>query len=360
MNASNSKLLFIINTPSQAHTWRHVIAGLRNDGHDVKILAREYGSTPELLNSFGFSCTSFKPVGSKLSRLLAVARHFQKCYVLAREIRPSLIVGFGMDAAVVGSLLGKPCVAFFDDEHTLWQNRMTGLLATWVITPDTFQRTLGKKHVRMKGYKELAYLHPRYFTPDPAIFNELKVERNEPYVILRFNLMDAIHDIGMQGISGSGQIELVQEFEKYGRVFVSPEGSLPAALEKYRLKIPYQRIHHALYFANLLVSNSCTMTTEAAILGTPAVRIHPIVGRNDPMIFSELERKYGLIYSFRTNAAAVQKAIELVSRPGLKEEWMEKRRKLLAEKIDVTNFLLSFIEDSLDKNKGMVRLGQTA
>lgn len=360
MNSERNRLLFIVNTPSQAHTWHHVIDGLNKDGYETKILAREYGNTPELLNSFGFSCTSFKPVGSKLSRLLAVSRHFQKCYLLAREVRPSLIIGFGLDAAVVGSMLGKPCVAFFDDEHTQWQNRMTSLLATRVITPDTFQKTLGKRHVRVKGYKELAYLHPRYFSPDPVIFKELKIGLHEPYVILRFNLLDAIHDIGRHGLSITNQIDLVREFEKYGHVFVSPEGSLPPEIEKNRLKIPYQRIHHALYFANMLVSNSCTMTTEAAILGTPAVRVHPIVGHNDPKIFSELEHKYGLIYSFHTNGAAVQKAIELLSKPGLKNEWEQKRKTLLSEKIDVASFLLHFIEDSLDGHRGVVSLGQTA
>jgi len=361
MNASNNKLLFIINTPSQAHTWRHVIEGLLTNGFDVNILAREYGDTPKLLRSFGFPYTTFKPVGSKFWRLLAIANHFQTCYRIARDIRPSLIIGFGLDAAVVGFMLGKPSVAFFDDEHTVWQNKMTSLLATRVITPDTFQKTLGKKHIRMKGYKELAYLHPAYFAPDATIFDDLKIGRHEPYVILRFNLLDAIHDIGKHGLSVSSQIDLVKKFEKHAHVFVSPEGSLPKELERYRLQIPYDRIHHALYYANLLVSNSCTMTTEAAILGTPAVRIHPIVGRNvDPMIFSELEQRYGLIYSFRNTGDAVQKAIELVSKPGLKEEWAEKRKILLNDKIEPTNFLLLFIEHSLDGTSEKLQLGQVA
>ncbi|MDO8578461.1 MAG: DUF354 domain-containing protein [Dehalococcoidales bacterium] len=359
MTASNNKLLFIINTPSQAHTWRHVIEGLLTNGSDVNILAREYGDTPKLLRSFGFPYTTFKPVGSKFWRLLAVVNHFQTCYRIARDIRPSLIIGFGLDAAVTATLLGKPSVAFFDDEHTVWQNRMTSLLATRIITPDTFQKTLGKNHVRMKGYKELAYLHPSYFAPDPTIYDELKIERGEPYVILRFNLLDAIHDIGRHGLSVSSQIDLVKKFEKHAHVFVSPEGSLPKELERYRLQIPYDRIHHALYYANLLVSNSCTMTTEAAILGTPAVRIHPIVGRNvDPMIFSELEQRYGLIYSYRNTRDAVQKAIELISRPTLKEEWTKKRKKLLADKIDVANILLRFIEHSLDTGTEKMQLEQ--
>lgn len=345
MPTQRQRPLFIINTPSQAHAWRHIVEELLAGGHDVRILAREYGSTPQLLNSFGFPCTTFKPVGTKVWRLLAVLGHFEKCYRMARGFSPSMVVGFGLDAAVTSAMFRKPCIAFFDDEHTYVQNRLTSMLATWAITPDTFDRTLGKNHIRMRGYKELAYLHPKYFEPDITIYDELKINRHEPFVILRFNLLDAIHDIGMHGLSVSNQLELVREFEKHARVLISPEGSLPRDLERYRLTIPFNRIHHALYYAQLLVSNSCTMTTEAAILGTPAVRIHPIVARaTEPKVFAELEKKYELIYSFSETGRAVRKAIDLISKPGIKEEWGQKRQRLLADKIDVNRFILDFIE----------------
>lgn len=343
-----TRALFIVNTPSQAHTWRHVVEELQARGCDVSILARDYGGTPGLLNSFGLTCTTFRPVGSKFWRLLTVMKHFENCYDLAKPFSPSMVVGFGLDAAVTATRLRRPCVAFFDDEHTPWQNRMTSLLATWVITPDTFARTLGKKHVRMPGYKELAYLHPSQFKPDVNIFDQLKIDKYERYVILRFNLVDAIHDIGSHGLRVSSQVELVREFEKHARVFISPEGGLPEELERYRLRIPFDRIHHALYYAHLLVSNSCTMTTEAAILGTPAVRIDPIVGRHDPRVFTELQEKYELAYSFSDPGKAVQKAIELISTPGVKEEWAKRRQKLLNDKIDVTKFMLGYVESCLD------------
>jgi uncharacterized protein len=339
-----NRLLFIINTPGQAHTWHFIIKNLIERGCQVKILARDYGSTPDLLHAFGFQFTVFHPVGSQVWRLAAVARHFEKCYTLSRGFAPTAVLGFGLDAAVVAAMFRKPCIAFFDNEHTYWQNRMTAILARWVITPDTFQKTLGKNHIRVASCKEMAYLHPSSFKPDVTVYDELKINRGEPYIIMRFNLIDAIHDIGMHALPISSQIELVKQFEKYARVFISPEGALVSELEPYRLKIPYHRIHHALYFASLLVSDSCTMTTEAAVLGTPAVRIHPIVGRNtDPAIFRELEEKYNLVYSFHDFTGALQKALQLISRPGLKAEWDYKRRKLMLEKIDFNDFMLDFI-----------------
>jgi hypothetical protein len=87
------------------------------------------------------------------------------------------------------------------------------------------------------------------------------------------------------------------------------------------------------------------MTTEAAILGTPVIRCNSFVGPNDMGNFIELERKYDLIYSFRNTEQAIQKAIELIQRTDLKEQWAKKREKLLADKIDVTRFMVDFIED---------------
>ncbi len=345
VDIDSSRPLFIVNTPSQAHTWRHVIRELLDSGRNVKILARDYGGTPRLLTAFGFEFSTFQPVGSQLGRLAGALKHFASCYRLARHHYPSLIIGFGLDAAVTAFRFKKPCIVFFDDEHTVFQNRVTTALATWVVTPDTFEHKLARNHIRVNGYKELAYLHPAYFQPDISVYDELGLPPGQPYVMLRFNLMDAIHDIGMHKLGMSSQIELVREFEKYARVFVSPEGELPRELEKNRLPIRYDRIHHALSFAHLLVSNSCTMTTEAAILGTPAVRVHPIVGRGtDPTIFSELERRYDMTYSFSDPASAIRKAIELISRPGLKKEWACKRARLLEDKIDMTKFMLNFIE----------------
>jgi predicted glycosyltransferase len=137
----------------------------------------------------------------------------------------------------------------------------------------------------------------------------------------------------------------VKGLSKYARVFISPEGPLSKELEGYRLSIPHERIHHALYYAQLLVTDTQTMTTEAAILGTPVVRCNSFVGPKDMGNFIELEQKYDLIYSYRKSEQAMQKAIELIQLPNLKEQWAKKQQKLLADKIDVTQFMVDFIEN---------------
>jgi uncharacterized protein len=339
------RLIFIINTPGQAHTWRYVIEGFQARGHCLKILARDYGSTIHLLTDFGFKFTTFKPVGALSWRLLGSFMHLEKCYQLSQGFNPSMFIGFGIDAAITAARYRKPCIVLVDDEHTYMQNRMTSLLANAIITPDTFRKTLGEKHIRIQSFKELAYLHPKYFKPDISIFDELNIPRGEKYIILRFNVFDAVHDIGMRGFPASYQMKLVTELERFARVFIAPEAKLSSELDKYRLTVPFSRIHHVLYYSSLLVCDTGTMTTEAAILGTPVVRVQSIVGHKDPRSFDELGRKYGLIFSYRDPEVGLQKAVNLIQIPGLKEEWARRRQKLLADKIDITQYMMDFIEN---------------
>jgi len=213
-----------------------------------------------------------------------------------------------------------------------------------IITPSGFKADLGKKHIKIPSYKELAYLHPNHFSPNPSVFNELKLSPGDKYVILRFNAFDAVHDINRKGFSLEDKYGLVDELEPFARVFISSETPLPKALKPYELPAGVNHIHHVLCYAHLLVTDTQTIATEAAVLGVPTVRCNNFVGPNDMSNFIELEKKYGLIFSYNRADVAINKASELVKRNDIKAEWAEKRKKLLADKIDLTDFMIDFIE----------------
>ena len=347
------RILFVINTEGQVHTWKHTMKILSAQGHVVVIRARKYGVTLELLDAEGFRYTSFVPIRSRYFKAIDLIKQAAFYGIKARiRIRPDCVIGFGIDAVVIAKMLGKPSIVFNDSEDLGVQNSLMKAFANTIITPDCFKLDLGKKHIRIQSYKELAYLHPNRFTPDPAILNELGVKPGEKYVILRFNMFDAVHDIGRHGFTASDQFRLAKELEKYVRVFISPEGSLAKELESYRLPIAYDRIHHALFYAQMLVSDTGTMTTEAAVLGTHAVKCNSNVGEFGN--FMELEQKYKLIHCYQRSEQAIRKAVELIQQPDLKEQWAIKREKLLADKIDFTQFMVDFIEkypDSFKKYK---------
>lgn len=201
------------------------------------------------------------------------------------------------------------------------------------------------KLIKYSGYHELAYLHPKRFSPDKSILKELGVEEGEKYVIIRFVSWNASHDMGHRGISYDNKIKAVTEFKKYAKVFISSESHLPGTLEKYRIKIQPERMHDALAFAVFIFGESATMVSEAVSLGVPGIYLD-----NSGRFYTfEQEEIYGLCYTYTESLddqmKAIEKGVELLSTPNLKERWQVKRQKMLADKIDVTSFLVWFIEN---------------
>ena len=196
-------------------------------------------------------------------------------------------------------------------------------------------------------------MHPNHFKPDIDIYNNLGLNKNRKYIILRFGAFDSYHDIGITGFSMKDKRKLVNELEKYAKVFISSELPLASEFKDYAFPLPPERMHDALYYASLLVGDTQTTTTEAACLGTPAIRSNSWVGPSDMSNFIELERDYGLIYNIRDPDTAIEKAVELIQRPYLKQEWQKRREKLLDDKIDLTAFMVWFIQNYPESQKIM-------
>ena len=77
------RILFYIYTPAQAHTWSCVIRDLIKMGHEVKIIARDYGSTVDILSQKGFQVSSFKPIAMKFKRQFEIFTVLKKGYKIS-------------------------------------------------------------------------------------------------------------------------------------------------------------------------------------------------------------------------------------------------------------------------------------
>ena len=346
------RALFCINTPAQAHTWRFVIEGLKDKGYKFEILARDYGSTPELLDSFGLPYTKFQPFAWKFIRIFEILIHLKEGWKASRRLDPTVIIGFGVDAALIAAMLGKPCILFTDMEPVKLQNILNKMFASIVITPECYKGNFGKKHLRIQGYKELFYLHPNRFQPDPGIFTELGIKKGEKYALLRFNAIDSVHDIGRHGLSLEYRYRLVRELEKYCRVFISPEDDIPTDLQGYILPVNPERIHQVLKYAWLYVGDGGTMAVEAALLGTPAILFGIYTNGseyvNDLLIFGnfdEMVHRYHLIQEARNVDQALEKAYRILGDENSKTRQMQMTEDVIKSKIDATGFMLSFIEN---------------
>jgi len=341
------RILIDIEHPAHVHFFKNFAWQMREKGHQILISAFDKEVTLELLRAYNFE---YDLCGKQGNSLFASAKQLLerdcRVYRLVRRFKSDVIIGIGDIVGAHASKVTKATsIVFTDTENAKLANILTFPFADVICTPSCFKKDLGEKQVRYNGYHELAYLHPNYFKPDPSVLKELGLTEGEKFVILRFVAWQAVHDVGQHGFDMLTKRRLVKEIEKYVRVFITSESPLPSEFEKYRITTPPEKVHDLLYYATLLIGDTQTMTTEAALLGTPAIRCNSFVGPNDMGNFVELEREYDLIYSFREPDKAIKKALELIQQPDLKEQWAKKRQRLLSDKIDVTKFMVDFIEN---------------
>jgi predicted glycosyltransferase len=247
-------------------------------------------------------------------------------------------------AAQIAWLLRKPHISF-EDTFNFEQINLYKPFTKVILSSDYDHPELGRKDIRYAGYHELAYLHENKFKSDSGIIDLLKLKPDEKFVLLRFVAFDATHDKRHKGISKENKVKLFNDFSGIAKVLISSERELPAELEPYRIMIPPEKMHDVIAISDLLFSESATMTSEAAVLGVPAI----YVDRKGRYYTKELEEKYNLVYNYSDSesdqAKAIEKGIEILSTDGIKEIWQKKRLRMLQDKIDVTDFLVWFIEN---------------
>ncbi len=347
------KIVVDINHPAHVHYFKHFIWQMQERGHEILITTIDKEVTLELLNAYQlpYLCLGKhqKGIGKKI---FSIPIKDIRMFLAVFRFHPDIFIGFGsIRAAHVSRLLQKPCIALDDTEHATWEHLLYVPCTDAIITPIWFKKDFGSKHIRYDGYTELAYLHPDYFTPDIGVLDEIGLCEGDRFVIVRFVSWDASHDIGHTGIMHKK--ELIETILPYARVFISSEGVLPKELEPYRIRIPPERLHHLLYYATLYIGEGATTASECAVMGTHALYVNTLrLGYTD-----EEEEAYGLVYTFSDptgmEEAVIKKAVELLTNKNIKAEGREKRVKLLKDKIDLTQYIIWFVEqypDSLISN----------
>ncbi|MGA0557718.1 DUF354 domain-containing protein [Larkinella sp. VNQ87] len=339
------KILIDIGHPGHVHYFRNAVRLLEQKGHQIVITARDKEVTFSLLQAYGLPYVS-RGAGGKglLGKLLYLLKGNAALARVARRFRPDLFLSFGSPyAAQVSKLFGKPHIAFDDTEHAKLEHLMYLPFTDTVVTPGPFRKDLGAKQLRYKGFIELCHLAPTQFRPDERVLAELGLTRQDRFVILRFISWGASHDVGQQGMNRNQKVELVEKLSRYAKVFISSEGALPPELEAHRFRLAPEKLHHLLAFASLYIGEGSTTASECALLGVPNILINSLLAPETcPGVHIELER-YGLQELFVTFDGVLEKAMSLLSSSS-REVWQERRQAMLAEKIDVTAFMVWLVE----------------
>ena len=341
------KIAIYVGHPTQYHFFRHTIAALKSKGHKILLLVKTKDILIELLDYYREEYINVLPsdrTDSTWGIMIGLLKREVQLFKHIKPFHPDIALGTDPALAHVSRLLHVPCITCLEDDIDVIPQlaKITYPFTTKIFAPhvcDVGRYTYKKNGY--DGYMKLAYLHPRYFIPDRSIVQKLT---SAPYFLIRLSKLKAYHDRKINGISRDLLSELVKQLEGRGNIFISSEDTTYPDIEQYKLHIHPAHIHHFLYFADLLISDSQSMSVEAAVLGTPSIRISDFTGRIG--VLEELEHRYGLTFGFKPDHTQLihQKMDDILTNNEAPNIWDMKRKHMLKDKIDITAFLVEQVE----------------
>jgi len=344
------KILFHLGHPAHFHLFKNVIKNLKENGNQISILIKKKDVLEDLLKEENFEYKNILEKGRMNTSVgMAYGLVSQNLSILkyCLKNKQDLLVGCSTGIAHAGSLLGVPSIYVNEDDVNVIKTfaKITFPWINSIIVPEVCD--MGKwegKKVGYAGYNELAYLHPKNFTPNREIVDKY-FDSKERYFIIRLAELTAHHDDGVKGINKEIVKRIIELLEPHGKIWITSERKIEKEFEKYRIAINPKDMHNVMSFASFYIGDSQTMAAEAGVLGVPFIRFNDFVGKISYL--KELEEKYELGYGIKTNE--VDKLYEtikqLLEMPNLGRVFAERRKKMLDEKIDLSQFLTWFLEN---------------
>lgn len=352
----HNRIAVFLGHPAHYHLFKYVVAELERQGVEVDYLVKRKDLLEDLVQRSGHDyyvvrsherCAKgkFGLAWSLISMELKMT-----AYLLRR--RPRLLIG--TYAPILSHLTGVPMIICCEDDAAVVPRfaRTSYPYATAILAPQCCDGgPWDSKMTKYNGFQKLAYLHPNRFSPQWEVVEPLLRNPQRPFVLMRFAKLQAHHDDKIKGMTNEVAWQLIQKLTPQYDVYITSERPLSPELEPYRLAINPLEIHHWLAFASIYLGDSQSMAVEAAMLGTPSLRFSDFAGKIG--VLEELEHRFQLTFAIPPSnpVQLFAKVDELMAMPDLRETFQQRRKQMLSEKIDVTEFLVQFLTDFLAKTK---------
>jgi predicted glycosyltransferase len=341
------KIAFGLGHPAHFHLFKKTIEIL-SEKHQVILLISQKDILINLVKSSGFHFELLLSKNYGTSLVNKAVKAVNSTFTTFKHLNtfdPDIIITCLPQLIWVGRLKGIPSFFVGEDDYAITkiQGKITYPFVSGVLMPTvTDIGPYKNKKISYNGYQKLAYLHPQYFSPDRS---KVDIPLGEKYFILRFSSLNAYHDINANGLSDILANKILSCLSQYGKVIISSERDLPEGLNEYRFKGNLEDIHHYMAFAEMFIGDSQSMCAEAGLLGTPFIRYNNFVGKIGYL--NEIENKYHLGFGIKNGneELLIQKIMDLLNTPGLKNIFLGRMQNMLEEKIDVTRFYVWFIEN---------------
>jgi len=345
------KVLFYFGHPAQYLFLRQTIKRLKDSGnHSAIIVIKTKDVLEDLIKNDGLDYINILPEvrrKSKFSIIISLLKRNIRLIPIVLKAKPDLMIGTDASVAHVGKLLGIKRITITEDDYDVISSLadLTYPFTDVILCPTVCD--VGRwnaKKVGYPGYMKLGYLHPNLFAADSSILKKYGIAGK--FVLIRLAKLTAHHDFGIKGISHADLDKFISILSENGfMVFISSEAGIPDRFQPFLLRIDPSDMHHVLAGASILISDSQSMSVEAAVLGVPSLRLSDFSGKIS--VLEELEHKFSLTFGIKPaeEERIIARLNELISMPGLKEEFQKRRKVMLSEKIDVSAFLFWFIEN---------------
>lgn len=341
-------VLFDLNHPAHYHMFKYAMAHLKSAGVGVHVIARQKDCLVELLRSGGWEFYLIPRHGKSVPAMAWESlRGVAIAVWLAIRHKAKLMVGTSVTIGLASRLSGGRSVVFNEDDQHIVPlfTKLAYPLAHYIVTPEALaSEDHGKGHLTYRGYQKLAYLHPAWFRPDANVRAELGLAQGERYFLVRLVSLTAHHDVGQRGLDRDQVGQIIERLQPHGRVFISAECEVDDSLKPLLLPTPPERILDVLAFADMFIGDSQSMTTEAALLGTPSLRCNTFVGRIT--VLEELEHRHRLVVGVRPDEfpRVLAQMDEWLCHEDLKGDWQRRRDAMLAQCQDVSKFMIELFE----------------
>ena len=330
-------VLIDIGHPAHVHLFKNLIAHFKSIGHFVYVTAREKDSVVDLLKHYDIphevlSVSTKNPIGMFFELLVRDLKIIR----LNRKYKFDMALGTSVSIAHLTMACGVPSYNFNedDDDYLPLYTYITYPFTSKIINPSVlnFDRWVSKR-VLYPSLHELAYLHPNNFKAKEEVVKRYNLTPQQ-YVIVRLSALTAHHDLNAAGISVNMQQQIEKITSNY-KVIYSREVSKTNNINPWDM-------HDILAHAKMLISDSQTMTIEAAVLGVPSIRYSSFVGRSS--VIEDLENKYELTFGFSpgNEDGFLAKIEELLANKGLSTEWEMKRERLLSDMVDFNEWMIDY------------------
>ncbi len=254
---------------------------LREDGHEVRVTARDFAQTLGLLERFGIEHTAIgRHRGERLgAKAAGLARRSAALTRWAHRAGPfDLALGHGSnDISVAAAVLGVPSATMFDYEWAALQHHINCRLARAVVVPDAIPpERLARYGARGKvrgyeGLKEEYYLAD--FQPDAGVLAELGLDAARPIVVVRTPPEVALYHRFANDLFGRVLARLGEQTAAGAQTVVFPRTDAQrqalAAVSDFIVPARALDAQSLIAHADLVISAGGTMNREAVALGTP-------------------------------------------------------------------------------------------